>query len=112
MAIKIHFSVPLGCLLLLACHLHGLSSSSSPSSSSISGSSSSLGSDKIQNLNPIEKPQTPKQALPVSRPPIKLPVPVNQVASYFHPGVLVWRNNTWEGGDDLLNLNRNIGVYV
>ncbi|CUI16846.1 conserved putative secreted protein [Candidatus Protochlamydia naegleriophila] len=37
---------------------------------------------------------------------------VPQQASYLHPGVIVFRNNTWEGGDHLLNLTNNIGIYV
>ncbi len=63
------------------------------------------------------RPAHPGQAHPAqahSVPVIGRPSPqlVAEVASYLHPGVLFFQNGAWEGGDHLLNLTNNIGVYV
>lgn len=47
-----------------------------------------------------------KPTKPVERKQVKLS-PV-----YFHPGVLIFKNGTWNGGDYLFNLSNQIGVYV
>jgi hypothetical protein len=74
-------------------------------------SSSINSSNRIEPLNTIPKASTAS----ISLPPIKsvpTPTAVPQSATYLHPGILVFRNNTWEGGDHLLNISNNIGVYV
>jgi hypothetical protein len=55
-----------------------------------------------------KKPAAKKEALPVIKPVEKL----EQRASYLHPGILVNLNGKWEGSDHLLNLSRQLGVYV
>lgn len=77
-------------------------------------SSTTKPSSQIEGVKPLERPQqttTPPQKATLP-PPVK-PVPeVPQHAEYLHPGILVNINGTWEGSDHLLNLSKNIGVYV
>lgn len=54
------------------------------------------------------KPPAPKPAFV----PVKPPEFVPQQADYLHPGILVNISGKWEGGDHLLNISSNIGVYV
>lgn len=51
-------------------------------------------------------------ASPEIPPPVKLPQQVARVASYFHPGILVFQEGAWLGSDQLLNVPKNIGVYL
>lgn len=64
---------------------------------------------KTQSKTPAKPQEKKKEAIP---PPIALPKPVAQTASYFHPGILVLQNGVWEGSDHLLNLTNQIGVHV
>ena len=106
------------CVLSSSCLIYWTSLSAQSSSLGSSnfgstnlGSSSSSGSGGMQTLKPLETTKkTPPPAIVL--PPIKPPELVNKVASYFHPGILVWRDNGWVGGDHMLNLTNNIGVYV
>jgi len=55
-----------------------------------------------------KKPETPStipEYIPLAP---RMPVSLD----YFHPGILVRDENKWQGGDQLLNLTSNIGVYV
>lgn len=75
-------------------------------------------SNTIKQMGPLEssKPGTP-QSGGIKAPPIPLPPPVYSkpvpvVASYLHPGIIVDRDNGWQGSDHLLNLTNNIGIYA
>lgn len=60
-----------------------------------------------------QAPGAPVKAKKVEQiPKVALPQQSKKLLDYFHPGILVYRNNKWEGNDHLLNLSRNIGVYV
>lgn len=79
----------------------------------MSGSSSSYGTPTIEKMEPLEK-ATPR-VLPKATPPPPVYVPPAQSvqeAVYFYPGTIVNRSGVWEGGDNLLNLPKNIGLYV
>lgn len=52
---------------------------------------------------------TPPAQQPAKRAPVQ---PIQQVATYFHPGILALQDGKWVGTDQLLNLSRFIGVYV
>ncbi|WP_068469420.1 hypothetical protein [Candidatus Protochlamydia phocaeensis] len=60
--------------------------------------------DKGSGARPPSSSYTPSRVAP--------PAPVPQQATYFHPGILVYRGGAWQGGDHLLNITNNIGVYV
>lgn len=82
--------------------------------SSTKGSSGMQGSSKIEPLKPLEKP-TPRAApTPAKTQPVLPPTKpaIAQTLNYFYPGILVYRNNAWEGGDNLLNLSTNIDFYL
>jgi hypothetical protein len=83
--------------------------------SSSMGGSTTQGGSTIQQMPPLEpmKPGAPK----IKAPPINLPTPavanpVPVVATYLHPGILVFHDGQWQGSDHLLNLANNIGIYV
>lgn len=66
---------------------------------------SGSGKKKEENKKkPLASPEIP--------PPVRLPQQVAQVASYFHPGILVFQEGAWLGSDQLLNVPKNIGVYL
>lgn len=78
----------------------------------LTSGSSSLESMRIEPLKP-RKPLTSHEQKS-SQVPVKLPT-VNSVledASYFFPGLVVNRQGSWQGGDNLLNLSANVGVYL
>lgn len=78
------------------------------------GSSMSGGSATIEKMQPLEKATT--RELPKVEPgPVQKAAPKPLVmgeASYFYPGTIVLRNGSWVGGDNLLNLPKEIGLYV
>ena len=82
----------------------------SPMGSSIKSSS------RIESMKPLEKPkpgETSKTSSNLNLPfPVKSPTLRSLQAKYFHPGILVFRRGEWEGSDHLLNVSKNIGVYV
>ncbi len=72
------------------------------------------GSSRMEALPPLHanRPNTSVNPnMPQAKPAAPQPL-IPQQASYLHPGVIVFRNNAWEGGDHLLNLTNNIGIYV
>lgn len=77
-------------------------------------SSTTQPSSRIEGFKYLEKPiqktpsAAPKQPLITVQPLPSIP----QYANYLHPGILVHLNKKWEGGDHLLNLATNIGVYI
>lgn len=61
--------------------------------------------------NPLPAPQqktTHRETYVKREPPPLLP----QQLTYFHPGIIVNRNGRWEGADNLLNISKNIGVFI
>jgi hypothetical protein len=87
------------------------------SAQSSSMSSSMQGSSSIESLPPLPaKPpagQQQQQKKPeIIVPRIVPPPPVPAIATYLHPGIIVFRDGHWQGSDHLLNLTKDIGVYV
>lgn len=80
----------------------------SPSSTMSSGGMEIEKTPLLEKATPRELPKAE------SKGPSPLPVPqqVSTQAAYFYPGVIAYRNGTWIGGDNLLNLSRNIGLYI
>lgn len=77
--------------------------------------SSTKFSSKIQVHEPLDttkpKTETPPAKAP-ELPKVVIPTPVSQRSEYLHPGIMVYLNNKWEGSDHLLNISKNIGVYI
>lgn len=71
---------------------------------------SELKSSQLEPLKPREN-NPPAKTAPV--PPVSLPAaPTAQSAAYFFPGLVVFRQGMWQGGDNLLNLSSDIGLYI
>lgn len=83
-----------------------------PSSASMKSSTKSTSTieplKKLERTAPNEETQKPAPPLP---PPPK-PVLSAEQALYFYPGIVVNQGGVWQGGDDLLNLSHNIGLYI
>lgn len=89
-----------------------------------SGVSSSLGTSSSQPSSTTisrREPIAPLETLPsnqkedVRRAPSAGYRPrsvVKSVANYFHPGVLIFKDNAWMGGDYLYNLTNHIAIYI
>ncbi|WP_052354898.1 hypothetical protein [Candidatus Protochlamydia sp. R18] len=82
------------------------------SATAIAQTQTITGSTRLEPLNPISTTSIVNPTLSSLKPVASPPALVPQQATYLHPGILVFRNNTWEGGDHLLNVSSNIGVYV
>ncbi len=98
-----------GLLLLITPEVSfGQDTTPSPMGSSIKSSS------RIETMKPLEKPKgTSTKSSSANLPlPVKSPTMRSLQAKYFHPGILVFRRGEWEGSDHLLNVSKNIGVYV
>ena len=68
---------------------------------------------KPMDLKDLPKREEKKPAPPtVLPPPVKPPTLYPKQAKYYYPGILVYRQGEWKGGDNLLNVSKNIGVYV
>lgn len=70
-----------------------------------------------QNLEEREKTKDKKgaekkQAQVETVAKVVLPDQIPKSLDYFHPGILVFKDGTWQGSDYLLNLSQNIGVYI
>lgn len=63
----------------------------------------------IESKNKTEKKSRTSLVTPG---PVRMPQLVPQTLTYFHPGILVYQDEEWQGSDHLLNLTNNIGVYV
>jgi len=75
---------------------------------------STPGTSRMQPFQstPQKKPAAQAPYTPPPQVGIQKGLPVPQMVSYLHPGVIFFQNGVWEGGDHLLNLTNNIGVYV
>ena len=70
-------------------------------------------SSQLEGFKTYEKPASTTPPAKPELPPAVKPLPqVPQHAEYLHPGILVYLNGNWEGSDHLLNISKNIGVYV
>jgi hypothetical protein len=87
-----------------------LASAQAPPSSKMH--STTTPSSQIEGIKPYEKQNVKPQPQAVLPPPVKPAPAVPQHAEYLHPGILVFINGAWQGSDHLLNLPKNIGVYV
>jgi len=78
-------------------------------------SPSDLKSMQIEPLKarePLSRPSTPSKPTQAVTLPVNIPAPrVTANAFYFYPGLIVNRQGSWRGGDNLLNLSSNIGIY-
>lgn len=107
---KALFYLSVSCLPV--CFLEAQGSSRIPSSAE-SGSSS------IQSMS-TPLPRSSEELAP--KPPVqeqkpiyqkKLPPPLGpQTLAYFHPGIIVFKDGSWQGSDHLLNISNVIGLYV
>lgn len=83
---------------------------STPLPTSVSSPSSSI---PAMTTTPLKQPASPAPP-PATQPYVKRAPPAitQQSATYFHPGILVFRDGQWQGADHLLNLPTQVGVYV
>lgn len=81
-------------------------------------STSSTRTTGLPGMSPTSTPPattTPQKAPPKEEGPlIKIPskVSASETISYLSPGVIVNRVASWQGGDNLLNVSKNIPVHV
>lgn len=59
---------------------------------------------------PIRPNRSPSRDIPP--PSLQQPATVARSLSYFYPGVIVFKDGAWQGTEHLLNVGRQIGVYV
>lgn len=82
-----------------------------PMSSTTQGSSRMGGS--LPPLEPKKADQQPQGNRPEIIIPRHVPAPPQPAtATYLHPGIIVFHDGSWQGSDHLLNLTKDIGVYV
>ncbi|MBX9587522.1 MAG: hypothetical protein K2X50_09735 [Gammaproteobacteria bacterium] len=72
----------------------------------------SAGSGTIQAMPKLERPVEKKQTEEPMPSITRAPQLTAKHASYFFPGIIVYRGGKWEGSDHLLNLTNNIGLYI
>lgn len=89
--------------------LEGSSSISSGTSGTTTGSSTMQHTPLLEKATPKQQPHT--TASPTA-PVVATPQSAPLEATYFYPGIIAYRNGTWVGGDNLLNLPKNIGLYI
>jgi len=92
--------------------LISMSSQGSAQIQSSNTGKSDLNSMGIEPMKPREPLNAPPKSSSSSVAPMTMPsAPSIGAANYFYPGLIVRRGGGWQGGDNLLNLSPNIGIY-